>query len=57
MLAIKLSVVLEAPYGNVQGIKEGLAMYLEQFGDVHLISISVQQVSTRRNEQIRLGGV
>lgn len=54
---LTITIQLNAPFGNEQGIKEGIAMYLERFGDVKVISISSDQEKQKPMEQLRMGGV
>lgn len=46
---LTITVKVDAPSGKAIGIKEELAMYLERYGDVHVVSIS-----ENLPEQIRL---
>ena len=36
---LKITIQVDAPAGQAIGIKEDLAMYLEQFGDARVISV------------------
>lgn len=54
---LTITIYLNAPFGNESGIKEGIAMYLERFGDVKVISITSDTEKQPTMEQIRLGGV
>lgn len=46
-----ITIHVDAPPGQAIGIKEDLAMYLEQYGDARVISVSEQQKDYR---QLRL---
>lgn len=52
-----ITIHLDAPFGNEIGIKEGIAMYLERFGDIRVISITSDTEKRPAMEQIRFGGV
>ena len=49
---IRIVVEVDAPAGQAIGIKEDFAMYLEQFGDAHVVEIVVDP-----GEQQQLKGV
>lgn len=43
-----ITIHVDAPPGQAIGIKEDLAMYLEQYGDARVISVSEQQKNYRQ---------
>ena len=49
---IKVIIEVDAPTGQVIGIKEDIAVYLEQFGDARVVEIVVDP-----GEQLQLKGV
>lgn len=46
-----LTIRVNAPAGQVIGIKEDLAMYLERWGDARVVDIREEKL-----EQLRIGG-
>lgn len=46
-----ITIEVDAPEWQAIGIKEDLAMYLEQFGDARVV-----KVEARAPEQIKIGG-
>ncbi len=49
---LRITVEVDSPEGQAIGIKEDLAMYLEQFGDTRIVKIEVIN-----GEQQKLEGV
>lgn len=45
-----ITVQVNAPVGQAIGIKEGLAMYLERFGDARVVSVTEEQLQYRQME-------
>ena len=54
---LTITIHLYTRFENEIGIKEGIAMYLEQFGDVKVISITSDAEKQPTMEQMRFGGV
>lgn len=54
---LTITIHLNALFENEIGIKEGIAMYLERFGDVKVVSITADTEKQPTMEQIRFGGV
>ena len=48
---LTITVRVDAPAGMAQGVKEALGMYLEQFGDARVTS-----VTETAPEQMKIGG-
>lgn len=48
---LTITIQVNAPPGAAQGIKEALAMYLEQYGDTRVVSIE-----EKTPEQTKIGG-
>lgn len=49
---LTITITVDAPLGQAIGIKEALAMYLEQYGDTQVVSV-VERVP----EQMRMGEI
>ena len=47
-----VTVRVDAPPGTAQGVKEALAMFLEKYGDVRMVTVQEDAP-----EQIKIGGV
>lgn len=43
-----ITVQVNAPAGQAVGIKEDLAMYLERFGDIRVVSVTEEQPQYRQ---------
>lgn len=50
---ITITLKIKDPHADLQAVKEGLAYYLERYGDLEIIDVREE----RTEKQIRIGGL